>query len=141
MVVFGRVFALIFCACAIGITIGCEESTPGSSLATGTVQLEIEFNSERKNINVAVPCSVDSTVFTILQRAHNMGDLKFDSMGLTDDMKFVTSIGGVDNLNEQGDNWVFRVNGKLGDKSAGVYPVKPGDQIQWAFGKYDENED
>ena len=35
-----------------------------------------------------------------------------------------------------GDNWVYRVNGVLGDKSSGLYRVNPGDHVIWGFGKY-----
>jgi hypothetical protein len=147
MVTMVRAFSCFVFGCAIYAVVGCQNSSPSEnakldhSSAAGTVELEIEFNSDRKSIKVDVPCSADSTVFTILQRAQKMGDLKFDATGLADDMKFVTSIGGVDNLAAAGDNWVYRVNEKLGDKSSGIYPVEPGDHVHWAFGKYKENED
>lgn len=142
-----RLIFLSLFAGTICVTFGCEEGTKSgdakldNSPVAGTVQLEIEFNSSRKNINVDVPCSADSTVFTILERARNLGDLKFKSAGSSADKKFVTSIGGVDNLAANGDNWVFRVNGKLGDKSSGIYSVKPGDEVLWSFGKYSEFDD
>jgi hypothetical protein len=46
---------------------------------------------------------------------------------------------GIDDLNNQaggdGKNWLYRVNGKLADKSAGVYVLAPGDVILWRFEK------
>lgn len=144
MITFDRVVTLMVVCCALTLFTGCQKSSApgvpgGQTVVAGTVELEVVFKPERENLQVVVPCSADSTVFSILQRAENMGDLKFESIGLSDEMKFVTSIDGIDNQAGSGDNWVYRVNGKLGDKSSGVYDVHPGDQIQWTFGKYDEN--
>lgn len=141
-----RVFSLILIACACCIACGCREGSESpaviseTSSVTGTVQLAIEFNSDRENINLNVPCDADSTVFTILELARNAGDLEFESTGRDDEFRFVTSIAGVDNLAAAGDNWVYRVNGKLGDKSAALYPVNSGDQVLWVFGKYSEGQ-
>ena len=78
--------------------------------------------------------------FSRFWSAQKNGELDFESTGREADKKFVTSIGGVDNLVAAGDNWVYRVNGKLGDKSSGLYPVEPGDELLWVFGKYSEPE-
>ena len=141
-----RVFSLVLFACTICFACGCEKTSPSgpvtadSSPAIGNVQLEIKFNSDRDNIKIDVPCGSNSTVFTILERAGKNGELDFESTGRAADKKFVTSIGGVDNLVAAGDNWVYRVNGKLGDKSAGLYRVEPGDEVLWVFAKYSEPE-
>ncbi len=137
-----------FLIASIGISLiclasGCEQT--GTSTArldtgkvAGTVQLVIEFKSDRKNISVDVPCSADSTVYTILERAQNLGDVKYKATGQTDPaFTFVNSIGGVDNLAAKGDNWIYSVNGELGDKSSALYEVKPGDEVTWTFGKYE----
>lgn len=120
--------------------VGCDTSTSVAepetgSTSAGTVELEIDFQSDQENISVRIPCSTDSTVWSILDRARNLGDVKFESRG-EGETAFVTSIGGVENQAAAGDNWVYRVNGELGDKSCGVFSVKPGDQVLWVFGKY-----
>lgn len=139
---FIRVFQMLVIAgmlATVTFTIGCNGAAvaePDSkSTAAGTVQLRIDFQSEKKEIDVRIPCSEDSTVFTILERAQNLGDVKFESRG-EGETAFVTSIGGVENQAAAGDNWVYRVNGELGDKSCGVFSVKPGDEVLWVFGKY-----
>ena len=38
--------------------------------------------------------------------------------------------------NSRGRSWVYRVNGKLADRSFGVYPVKAGDVVTWSFQSY-----
>ena len=35
-----------------------------------------------------------------------------------------------------GRGWTYRVNGKLGDRSLGVFPLKAGDAVLWKFEKY-----
>jgi hypothetical protein len=36
----------------------------------------------------------------------------------------------------RGKNWVYRINGKLADKSFAVQPVREGETITWEFGEY-----
>jgi hypothetical protein len=49
---------------------------------------------------------------------------------------FVTQIDDV--INEGAErNWVFRVNGKLGDRSSGIYKLNAGDTVLWRFQKYE----
>lgn len=45
----------------------------------------------------------------------------------------------IDDLKNQGggrNNWIYRVNGKLGDRSCAVSPLDPGDTILWKFQPY-----
>ncbi len=142
-----RAVSWVFLACVTCMVAGCEKefqsnaAKPGSSTVTGTVRLEIQFNAQRNNIDLEVPCDSDSTVYTVLVRAQTQGDLEFESTGRKAGEIMVTSIESVKNLASAGDNWVYRVNGKLGDKSSGLYPVSPGDQVLWVFGQYSENKD
>ena len=48
----------------------------------------------------------------------------------------VTRIDDLKNTGGKGKNWVYRVNGKLGDRSCGVFLVKPGHRILWKFERY-----
>jgi hypothetical protein len=125
------------------LAIGCDKqvATPVETppIASGTVDLMIDFR-DRDDIMVAIPCSADSTVLSIMQRAQNIGDLKFTSRGSAD-TAFLTAINGIKNEGGGGDNWVFRVNGKLGDRSIGTFPVNPQDEILWRFGVYNQEDD
>ncbi len=54
------------------------------------------------------------------------------------DTALVTKIG--DQKNEgSGKNWIYSVNDKVGEVSAGVCTLKPGDTVLWKFQKYDYN--
>ena len=135
---FGPVF-LVAVAVVVVALAGCSGPDtallePADAKVAGTVDLEIDFKSEREKIEVAIPCSADSTVFSILTRAKNLGDLDFESRGTKPANKFVTSIGGVENQADLG--WVFRVNGELADKGCGEFAVAPGDHVQWVFGSF-----
>jgi hypothetical protein len=44
----------------------------------------------------------------------------------------VTELGGLKNEG-RGRNWLYAVNGKSADESAGSYQLKPGDAILWEF--------
>ena len=143
MVSVARIMFLSLFVCLIWINLGCQQQAnrpdivePKNVVVIGMVELEIEFNSDRENILCSVPCSADSTVYEVLEVARSQGDLDFSSTGQVAEMRFVKSIGGVENLAAAGDNWVYRVNGKLGDKSSGLFSVSPGDRVVWAFGKY-----
>jgi len=34
-------------------------------------------------------------------------------------------------------NWIYRINGRLADKSYAAYVLQPGDVILWTFSKYE----
>lgn len=138
---------LLFLFFAVSLfSAGCDSSTTGSgtvgrsATTAGTVQLEADFAGRQANVSVAVPCSLDSTVFQILERAQNMGDLKFEFSGDKENPAelFINSINGIENEGGGGDNWVYRVNDQLGNSGSGVFEVKKGDHIIWKLGKYPE---
>ena len=136
-----RLIFLISVLLTLPFLAGCDTSGAGSAVAergdkvAGTVDLEVNFNSDKRAVSVKIPCSSDSTVFSIMERARNLGDLKFESSG-SGETAFIKSIGGVENGGATGDNWIYRINGELGDTSVGVCELKPGDKIQWRLGKY-----
>ena len=99
----------------------------------GTVSVEVDFGSDKRAKSIDVVCSPESTVLLSLERAQNLKRLKFESRG-AGETAFVTAIDGVKNEGSDGKNWIYRVNEKLGDKSAGIFAVSPGDKISWSFG-------
>lgn len=100
---------------------------------TGTVTLEVDFGGDKRAKSITVVCSPDSTVLQSLERARATNDLKFESRGVGE-TAFLSSIDGVKNEGSDGKNWIYKVNGQLGDKSAGIYEVNPGDTVTWSFG-------
>jgi len=135
LLMFGVLLALTGCKDLEGNRANQNKSK--TDLAIGTVQVEIVFGSNREGIQSQVDCMSDSTVYSVLQAASDKGGFAFESTGLLQGDKFINSIGGVDNLASGGSNWIYRVNGVLGDKGAGVFSVKPQDRVVWSFGKYE----
>lgn len=135
LLIFGFLLALTGCTDSGGN--GTNKNNSTTDLAIGTVQVEIRFGSDREVIQSQVDCMNDSTVYSVLQAASIKGGFTFESTGLLKGDKFITSIGGVDKLSGDGKNWIYRVNGVLGDKGAGMFAVKPQDRIAWSFGKYE----
>ncbi len=75
------------------------------------------------------------TVLNLMNAAakHPRGiQFKYRGRGAT---AFLTQI---DDLKNDGKdhNWVYRVNGRLADKSFAVFTLKPGDAVLWKFGEY-----
>lgn len=122
---------------ALVLFLGCDKSADRDSKELqrdiGTVALEINFGESKSSKSIDVVCSPDSTVLLSLERAQQMNKLKFESKG-SGERTFVESIDGVGNEGAGGKNWIYRVNDKLGDKSAGVFEVAPGDKISWSWG-------
>ncbi len=59
--------------------------------------------------------------------------IKVRSSGST---AFLTQIDDVKNEGN-GKNWIFRVNGKLSDRSCGIYKLNDGDTVLWRFQTYE----
>jgi hypothetical protein len=75
------------------------------------------------------------TVLDLLKAAdrHPHGiDIEYRGQGAT---AFLTKIDDLENEGS-GKNWIFRVNGKLADRSFAVFELKRGDTILWKFGEY-----
>ena len=127
--------------------LGCDRSSPSSpspnadakSGVSGTVELMVNFR-DQDDMMVYVPLSADATVLSVLEQAQVEGALTFESRG-QGESAFLKSINGVENEGAGGDNWVYRVNGQLGDRSFGVYKVEADDQILWSFGKYQPDQE
>ena len=69
-------------------------------------------------------------------QAHSHG-VAFTSKG-SGETAMVTKIGDLKNEGT-GRNWIFYVNDKPGEASAGISAVKAGDVILWKFERYDYN--
>ena len=117
--------------------LGCEQATAPSSPSAparegDTVDLVIDFGDEREPIKVAIPCSVGSTVFTTLKRAHQQGDLELDATG-SGETAFIKGINGLTGNQETGEYWFFYVDGQLAKQGCGAVEVDPGDKIEWLY--------
>lgn len=121
---------------------GCQPTAtapddPAAKRQIGTVVLSVDFGGRSDNVNVEIPCSADSTVFDILNRAMLNGDLKINATG-SGETAFVHSINGVGEDAEDrsaGNFWVYKINDQIGKTGSGVTEVDPADVVSWRFGR------
>jgi hypothetical protein len=100
-----------------------------------TVSLTIDYADGVQKTFKALEWKEKQTVLDVLQAAskHPRG-IKFKHRG-SGETVLVTEIDDVANRRE-GNSWLYEVNGKLADRSCGVYELKAGDSVLWKFGNY-----
>ena len=126
---------LCFCLCMgfVGLLLGADAY--GQSKDAKVVTLVIDYGDgvEKRFTQLRPPGQ--ATVLDIMNLAekHKRGiTFEYQGKGAT---ALLTQIDKLKNEG-RGNNWIYRVNGKLGDRSFGVFRVKAGDTILWKFGKY-----
>ena len=104
-----------------------------------TVELAIDYGDGVQKRFDDIPWRESMTVLDVLQaaRLHPHG-ISFTLRGSGETL-MVTRL---DDLANQGGaasdrNWIFRVNGRLGDESCALVRVQPGDTVLWKFGAYE----
>ena len=126
---------LTFVCVLLTLTSGCQQTAtaPLPKRQIGTVNLVVDFGAAAEKISVQIPCSEDSTVLNVLQRAELSGELKLQSSG-AGETAFVQSINGVGESNTSDEYWTYLLNGELAKTGSGVTEVDPNDEVQWRFG-------
>lgn len=99
------------------------------------VRLTVDYGDGVQKVFYALPWKEKTTAFAVLQAAekHARG-IKVEHQG-SGSTTLVTAIDGAENQG-RGSNWIFEVNGKLGEKSCALVELKPGDAVLWRFGDY-----
>lgn len=118
-------------------TVAGESESPAGSGEDHTVRLVVDFGDGMQKVYTQLEWKPDWKVWNVLEAAsrHARG-LQLDQRGRGQTL-LVESIDGVKNeVGRDGRNWIYRVNGEIGDRSAGIYPVKPGDTVLWKFETY-----
>lgn len=106
---------------------------------SNTVEIAIRFNGNGEDIELKkIQWKDGMTVLSLMTQLQKEKKIRFKHHG-TGITAFLTEMGGVKNSGSGGDNWIFRVNSKLGKKSFGVTKLSAGDKVNWTFGKYRPN--
>lgn len=124
--------ALTFCAISqMEASLWADES----KITEATVTLIIDYSDGVEKRFTRILWKQDMTIFDVMRaaQAHPRG-LRYKSKG-SGATTFLQAIDGLENEG-QGMNWIFRVNGKLGDRSFAVTPVQQADTVLWKFGAY-----
>ena len=135
--VVGR-FAAACCGVLLAARIagGLEPAAPGASAsAEKPVKLIVDYGDGVQKHFTALAWKKDMTVLDAMQMAaeHPRG-ITFEYRGRGSTALLVR----IDNVKNEGAgrNWIYRVNGKLADRSMGVWRLQPGDTILWSFAEY-----
>jgi hypothetical protein len=123
--------ALISAAMAVAVAHGEPKAS--------TVRLVVDYGDGVEVHFTALPWQEGMTVLNALSaaQAHRHG-MTFTHRG-SGASAMVTKIGDVKNEGD-GRNWLYYVNDKQGEVSAGAMKLKPGDAVLWRFETYDYNQ-
>lgn len=102
----------------------------------GTVSLTIDYGDGFQKRYPTVPWREKMTVGDLLRVAqqHRRG-IKLTIRG-RGKMSLLAQIDDLKNQGGRGQNWVFRVNRKLSDRSFEVHELESGDTVLWKFDEY-----
>ena len=143
--------AAVIIAAILGGHVGCQRDSTSASRSTSTrnsvelaaagepaVELVIDFGDGAQKRFSRIPHQDGMTALAALRFAasHPHG-VTFESTG-SGSAALVTRIDDLANeAGADGKNWLYRVGGKLADKSCDAYVLSPGDLILWKFEKFE----
>ena len=117
---------------AVSTTTFADEPPPPAKV----VSLVIDYGDGVELRFPSVPWKDDMNVGDVMTFAsqHARG-IKFKSRG-SGATALLYRIDDLENEGGSGLNWIFRVNGELGDRSYAITPIAANDRILWKFDEY-----
>lgn len=113
------------------------QAASSSPSEKATAQLVIDFGDGFQLRYTELDCANGATVWDLMLAAQSHPhplSIKHRGKGAT---LLITEIAGTKNgAGPESKNWIYRVNGEIVPRSAGVQPVKPGDTVLWRFETY-----
>jgi hypothetical protein len=130
----GSLLAATVCSPACTHSRAADDSVKEQERAKDTIKLVVDYGDGVQKQFAALLWTKETTVLSVLEAAarHPRG-IKFTHQGKGETV-LVTAIDDLKNEG-RGRNWLYEVNGKLGDRSCAVMPVQAGDSVLWRFGK------
>ena len=109
-----------------------------AAIANSAVALSVTWSNEKRLPLFEVTWSPGLTVRDLMLTAQDEGALTFEETG-EGDAAMLTAIGDTTNEGAGTDsqNWIFRVNGKMADRSFAIYELEKGDIVSWEFSTYE----
>ena len=123
---------LFFAGCKPSAEPTTEPST-NAIPATGTVSFEFVFGPDDSE-SVSIEMEGGQTIFDVMKKIEQP-KISITGSGA---MAFVQSIRTLETAG--GEGWSYSVNGQWADRSIGVYPLQPGDEIKWTHGGFEPAE-
>jgi hypothetical protein len=94
------------------------------------VTLTIDYSGGRRTAYAAIEWHDGMTVADLMAAWTNIA-VKQQGSG---ESAFVIGIDDIINQGADGNNWIYSVNGQIGDRSFAVYQLKAEDHVLWTFG-------
>jgi hypothetical protein len=110
-----------------------KRAAPAEAVTGLTVSLAIDFGDGRRTEYQPIAWREGMTVYDVTSETQR-NDLKLKTIG-TGESAFLANLDGVENEGADGRNWIYSVDGKVGDRSFAVFELEPGDRVLWTFGK------
>lgn len=103
--------------------------------AARTVKLVVDFGDGVERTYDSVAWVEGDSVLSLLDRLKSHSEPLTYAVSGKGDAAFVSKIDDVKNqgTGSEKKNWLFWVNGKFADRSAGVYMIQAGDEVAWKF--------
>jgi hypothetical protein len=134
---FCRIASFLFVLLVI-LSVGCKkEAALGPPI---TVSLKIDSGSPTTDKELSISTHEKQTVIDAMNAAKSQGlSYKIEGEGAG---AMVVEINGVsaEAPTNGGKNWIFYINQKKANRSAGVYPLAYKDAILWKFEAFDPNQ-
>jgi hypothetical protein len=125
---------------ALAAALAAAQEPQSDALATRqpVARLIVDYGDGVEKHFTRLPCRDGETVFGLMEAAmrHQRGiKVKYRGKGAT------MLVEEIDELQSQAAgagsrNWIYRINGQVGRRSAGVSQVKAGDTVLWSFETY-----
>ncbi|MBM99939.1 MAG: hypothetical protein CMJ77_12495 [Planctomycetaceae bacterium] len=131
LVLLGLFLPIVYASISSAPAVAEEKEAPVSH-----VELIFDFGDGTEKHFKRLAWREKMTVFDAMRQAaaHPRG-ISFKHQGKRDTL-FVTQIDDLKNEGGGKRNWIYRVNGELGDRSIGIKTLKVGDAILWSFKPY-----
>ncbi|MCD1259877.1 DUF4430 domain-containing protein [Paenibacillus athensensis] len=108
---------------------------PPAAAAKATVRISIVGDRDKGTILAAVsaPLQDNDTVIDVLRRVTKEARIQMETRG-SGQAVYVEGIANLYEFDKGGKSgWLYRVNGDFPNVSAGAYPLKKGDSVEWLY--------
>ena len=133
-----RLAALLLLALGVGSALSIFEvqaQRDTQPTAMDKLRLKIVSGEEKQMFEIESPERLKTVSDLLKHVADTNESFNYKSRG-SGRTFFITEINGQKNEGARGRNWIYTVNGKLGNKSAGLFEIKAGDEIEWILKRY-----
>jgi hypothetical protein len=121
---------------AIGCLFATVASATSLASAADAIKLVVDYGDGVEKHFTKLAYKTDMTVLDAMRAAEKHAHGIKAEVRSSGETAFLTKIDDVANEGS-GKNWVYRVNDRLGDRSIGIYKLKPGDTVLWRFQEYE----